>query len=340
MQYLNIMLGKGLGGLEQVAIDYQTALSAEDVKITTLLRKGAQITPPSGQEQAYHHLALSPLPWISRKRFHRFFERQKPTALLLHGNKPLKLLGGAQSSPIKRIFIAHNYRTKAGIHNMDGVIAVSSPVRDHIIKEGVPAEKVHVVNNMTKIQKVPRPPFQETAPIIGMLTRLHPVKGVDILIDALYKLHQEGQNFTAKIAGEGPERANLEALVKSYGIEDKVTFIGWINDKETFLSSIDILAAPSRSEAFPVTIVESISAGVPLVLSDLKGPCSVLTPGQEALITPVDDSNALKEALKRLITNPDLRRTMLNAQAKLALNFTEKNIAGKLKKALTAICQS
>ena len=345
MHHLNIMLGKGLGGLEQVAIDYQTALSANGVAITTLLRQGAQISPPAGQEQAYQHLAVSPIPWLTQRRFNAIIKDLQPTTLLLHGNRPLKLFGKKQfnmpkTNPCKRIFIAHNYRTKPLVHNMDGVIAVSSPVKDHIANQGYPAHKIHVVNNMTKMQKVTRQPMRENTPVIGMLTRLHPVKGVDLFIKVLHQLHQDGQNFKAKIAGDGPERNTLENLVSTYGLQEKIEFLGWVNDKANFFSAVDILAAPSRSEAFPVTIVEAVSAGIPLVLSDLKGPCSVLTQGKDALIVPVENSTALENALKQLINSPELRQSMLTAQEQLAINFTEQNVAQKLQTAIQNICQT
>ena len=334
------MLGKGLGGLEQVAIDYHKILTLKGHETYTVLRTGTKVQPEQPAKDRYLFTSLPFIPLLANRRLEKLINKIQPDAVLLHGNRPLKHLGRSKSVPYKRIFVAHNYRTKPGVHTMDGVIAVSAPVKNHIADFGYPDHQIHVVNNMTDMTKVERPLMDEQCPTLGMLTRLHPIKGVDIFLHALHHLKQEGQSFKALIAGDGPQASHFIDLATQLGLQNLVQFPGWVDQKAEFFKSIDILAMPSRSEAFPVLVVEALSAGIPLIISDLKGPCSVLTQDKEALIVPLEDPKALADAMKRMVSDPALRALMLEAQAKLANNFTPEAVGTKLTRAIANICQT
>lgn len=340
MRIINIMFGKGLGGLEQVSVDYHNALASQNHDVLTILRKGAKIVPPEQFKDQFLNMSLFLFPNLITGKLQKIISDFQPDALLLHGNRPLKYLGHQKSFATPRIFIAHNYRAKPNVQNMTGVIAVSSPVRDHIISTGFPADQVHVVNNMTDMQVVERPEMDETCPRLGMLARLHPVKGVDLFLEALGQLKKEGINFKARIAGDGPELQNLQTLAKRLNILDDIDFPGWVNNKAEFFKSIDILVAPSRSEAFPVLIVEALSAGIPLIVSDLKGPCSVLTDKEHALIVPTEDPSAITKSLKCLIQNASLRQQMIENQRDQAQQFTIEAVTKRLCKSIKKIIGS
>lgn len=337
MRILNMMFGKGLGGLEQVALDYHRAIKTHGHTVKTLLRSGAKLPPPGKKNIDHAHVNLSFLKPLSLLRLNREIKSFQPDLMILHGNRPMEYFGPQKTHPVKRVFVAHNYRAKKTIHNMDGIIAVSSPVCDHVVSLGYPANNAYVINNMTDIEPITPHKMDEGNPIFGMLTRLHPVKGVDIFIDALALLKSQGLTFSAKIAGDGPEKEALIAQAKELGLENEIEFIGWIENKSEFLESIDILAIPSRSEAFPVVVVEALSAGIPFIISDLKGPCSVLTEADEALIIPPENKNALADAMKRLSSETNLRQHMLQCQHQKSVNFTFETVSEKLTKTLQTI---
>lgn len=329
------MLGKQRGGLEQIALEYHHALKSKGHSVKTILRRGAQVAPRPDMDHSY--VNLSYWPDLTRRRLMKHIVEFNADIVILHGNRPMKYLGQEKSFPARRIFVAHNFRAKKHIFNVDAVIAVSAPVRDSIVSIGFPSSQAYTVNNMTDMKPITPKSFDQACPVYGMLARLHPVKGTDLFLRALAELKNQGHNFRARIGGDGPEKNALKKLAADLGLTQQIEFLGWVEDKTAFFQSIDILAAPSRSEAFPVLVIEALAAGIPLIVSDLPGPCSVLTANNEALIVPPEDPQALAAALRRLAENGELRRHMVDCQHKTAVNFTPEAIAGRLSETVSSV---
>jgi glycosyltransferase involved in cell wall biosynthesis len=146
--------------------------------------------------------------------------------------------------------------------------------------------------------------------VIGTAARLSPEKGLTYLIDALVTLRERyGERVTLRIAGEGPERAKLEAQVATLGLADAVEFTGWLeHDKlPAFLNELDVFALPSTWEGFGVAAAEASACGLPVVATDVYGIPDVVRPGVTGLLVPPKDPAALARALGQLIDNPALR---------------------------------
>jgi len=133
-------------------------------------------------------------------------------------------------------------------------------------------------------------------------------KGVDVLLRALRetKLH-------AVIAGDGPKRAEWEALAHSFGLDMQVRFAGDVSDAElhTLMQSCAVLALPSitRAEAFGYVQLEAMASGKPVVSTDVPSGVSwVNQHGTTGLVVPAGDANALRAALERLMADASLRR--------------------------------
>lgn len=107
--------------------------------------------------------------------------------------------------------------------------------------------------------------------VLGIAARLKSVKGVPIAIDATSRLRKRGLDAELRIAGVGPEEANLRELARTLGIDEHVTFLGHVRDIGTFMSSVDIMLAPSLREPFGLTPLESIALGVPTIASAIDG---------------------------------------------------------------------
>ena len=133
--------------------------------------------------------------------------------------------------------------------------------------------------------------------------RLVPVKCLDTLLEASKKL--PGVQFI--LAGDGPLRANLEALARTLGITDRVMFAGQLSDARDLLAAADIFALPSRSEGLSNSIMEAMACGLPVVASSIRANAEVVTDGETGLLVPVADVQALTKAIERLATDVDLR---------------------------------
>lgn len=160
---------------------------------------------------------------------------------------------------------------------------------------------------------------------LGSLGRLHPVKGYDVLVEALAKLQTHGCRFPApirvRIAGEGAERARLQARIQRHGL-DFVELAGFSDTPRDFLAGLHLYLQPSRSEGLGAAAHEAMQAGLPAIVSDVgELPYSVET-GVTGLVTPPGDPWALAEALGRLLSRPErLARMGEAARARVLERF-------------------
>ena len=116
-------------------------------------------------------------------------------------------------------------------------------------------------------------------PVIGTLARLHPVKGLDTLIEAAGRLKRKGLAFRLEFGGEGKELPRLKKSIEAQGLSDRTHFVGTISSRSAFLEKLDIFVAPSREEAFGISICEAMERGIPVVASSVGGIPEVVVDG-------------------------------------------------------------
>lgn len=108
-----------------------------------------------------------------------------------------------------------------------------------------------------------------TEPVIGVVGRLSPEKGVDVFLEAAAMLRRAGLPFTAIVAGDGPERTRLEAQRSTLDLDGIVHFLGALDAVSPVYDVLDALVIPSRSEGLPNVLLEALRADVPVVATDV-----------------------------------------------------------------------
>lgn len=156
---------------------------------------------------------------------------------------------------------------------------------------------------------------------IGIVGRLKPIKGHDVLLRALARPGMPAA-IRLYVFGEGPLEPSLRALCVELHIEDRVTFMGFREDMPGYLRQLDAMAMPSRHEGIPYAALEAMSMGVPLIASDVGGLHEILEHEVDALLVPAEDPGMLGDAMTRLVADPDLRaRLARNARDKVNARF-------------------
>ncbi len=150
----------------------------------------------------------------------------------------------------------------------------------------------------------------DDACVIGYLGRLHPVKGVDILLEAAPLLAERLGEYRLVVAGDGPERQRLEQRALELGVAERVRFLGMRQDVAATASGFDLVVMPSRQEAFGRVAVEMMQLGVPLIANPADGLAELVEDGRTALVLPANTPEAIAEAVVRLWQSPDLRRRL------------------------------
>jgi glycosyltransferase involved in cell wall biosynthesis len=198
----------------------------------------------------------------------------------------------------------------------------------YCIEGGWPKERVFHIPNFPNLEEgvaVERATLATPnhVPLALAMGRLHPNKAHDVLIRAAALI----PDLWVWIAGEGPERANLGGLVRELGLESRVKFLGWRTDRAGLFKAVDLCVYPSRKEPFGNVVVEAWGYGVPLVTAASTGPAWLARDGEDALLTPVDDANALAEAIKKVIGSRALAQTLAeNGRRRVAAAFSESVI--------------
>jgi glycosyltransferase involved in cell wall biosynthesis len=108
------------------------------------------------------------------------------------------------------------------------------------------------------------------------------------------------------VIGDGERRAELEAFVNGHGLREHVRFVGWRADMPRVYADLDVVALTSRNEGSPVSLIEALAAGRPVVSTAVGGVPEVVITGQTGLTVPPDDPAAFAEALLALLGDPRL----------------------------------
>ena len=143
-------------------------------------------------------------------------------------------------------------------------------------------------------------------PLVVAVGRLSRQKGFDILFHALAEL----PGVPLLLIGDGPERNDLERLRDELALAERVRMIGWVDDVRPYLAPADVLVVPSRWESFPLVILEAMFLGLPVVASAVGSIDEEVIDGETGLVIPAEDTNALVDALGKLLGDSELRATL------------------------------
>jgi glycosyltransferase involved in cell wall biosynthesis len=206
----------------------------------------------------------------------------------------------------------------------DHLIGNTPDIVAHLRRAGWPAERTHYLPNF--VDAAPAAALSraalgtaETAPLLLALGRLHRNKGFDLLLEALAQL-PETQCW---LAGEGPERAALEAQAERLGLGARLRLLGWREDAAALYAAADLLVCPSRHEPLGNVVIEAWAHGLPVVAAASVGPASLIEPEENGLLVPLEDPAALAQAIKRVVEEQGLAaRLAEGGRAAFAAGYT------------------
>lgn len=210
-------------------------------------------------------------------------------------------------------------------HLLRRVAAISPAVEQRLREAFVPAARIRVIWSAvdpaalepTASREVVRAALGAApdTPCVLVAANLVPRKGVDVLLAAVAALAPRAR-CALWIAGDGPERAALEADAARLGLGERVHFLGRRSDVPDLLEACDVFALPSRLEGLGVAALEAMARGRPVVASAVGGLAQIVVPEETGLLVPPGDAEALAAALERLLANPALARRLGAAGAK------------------------
>jgi glycosyltransferase involved in cell wall biosynthesis len=157
---------------------------------------------------------------------------------------------------------------------------------------------------------------------IGTIAELHPIKRINRAINAVSALIKDFPGLRFIIIHDGELKAELQQQVKDLGLQEHVFFTGVIEDAARLLPAFDLFVLPSKSEAFGYVLIEAGLASVPVVATEVGGITDIITNGENGLLVPPDDTPALTQAIRTVISNDDLRHSLARAHYERSMTFT------------------
>lgn len=171
----------------------------------------------------------------------------------------------------------------------------------------------------------------ETA-LIGFVGRLSAQKNIPLLLRAIQGLIVQGKKLRLLIVGEGPLKNQVQHLIQEMELENWVHLLGFVEDLREVYKSLDMLVLSSNNEGMPNSILEAMAMNVPVVSTAVSGIEELIENEKEGLIVPCGNSDALTEAMLKLINDPDLRQRMaLAGREKVKDKFAFQNRVHRLE---------
>lgn len=312
MRVLHVMAGADAGGAETMMLDGVLALAEAGVEQRVVTRDApARLAAIRAEgvpvdEASFDKLWRKP----TRDTIDRAIKALKPD--VLHYWMGRAGMFASKTHRARSLGWYGGYYKLSRFQNCAWHAGVTDNIARNIVAQGAPPEQVSTLHTFAAIESAPpvdRSAFDtpEDAPLVLALSRLHWKKGIDTLLDALARM----PGVYGWVAGSGPLEAELKAKATGLGLDDRVRWLGWRTDRAALLATCDAVAFPSRYEPFGTVTVEAWAARRPLVVADSDGPKATVTNGENALLIPKDDADALRTALLQVLEDSHLRQHLV-----------------------------
>jgi len=332
------------GGVEKWMLQVATHLLARGHEVAACARPGSRW----GEECQANALPTIPLPL--RADFHpadirivrSAYHRRGVGVVLAKGRRCIRLAWASRlllrPSPaivgvIGGMVLKRSLRARLTYRHMaDAYITPSEHSRRALLDYGYFApERLHAIPNGIELpaedpgarERVRQQLGLRDAPTLVVISRLHPDKGHSLLLKVVADLKRDFPELRVLIVGEGSERPGLERQAADLGLHQAVVFTGFRTDVLDLLRASDIFVLPSFHEGIPYAALEAMSVALPVVATAVGGLNELVVHGATGLLVPPGEPEPLKEALARVLRDPDLRREMGRAGlARVRENYT------------------
>lgn len=333
MRILHIMAGRGNGGAETYAADMVLALHADGVeqvavwhphqaRLPELRAAGVRIAPDILRQN---------LGFLQRAALRHLLRTVKPDLIHCWMRRAASIVPSLPSQPVIGWF--GGYYDVRHFKNCSYFIGVTPDIVTHQHRHGVATERCYFVPTFPTLDLSPALDratltTPSNAKILLALSRLHPKKGLDILLQALAQL----PDCYLWLAGDGPLLPELRRQAAQLGVAERVRFLGWRHDRGALLRAADICVLPSRYEPFGTVMLEAWAAHVPLVAAAAAGPAAFVRHEANGMLVAVDDATALGQAIRNVLDRPALRATIIaGGRATYEAQFTRPAVMRQLR---------
>ncbi|MCL2401861.1 MAG: glycosyltransferase family 4 protein [Oscillospiraceae bacterium] len=363
LKVLNVISDSNIGGAGKMLLAFLQNCDKTKLDMTVVVPQGALLIEAL-KEMNVHFLTVEGLAEKSFsvpvvRRLKKLIIAEKPDIVHTHASMSARIaarLAGCKivytrhsvfpNSPMKIRFPLKQIFGAVNNYFADEVIAVSPAAKDIIVEAGQKPGKVKVIYN--GVDALSKPGELERAAaravyglgaedfVCGIFARLTPVKGHAYVLKAA-ELLKNNADIKFVIAGTGEIEDELKKRAVGNGL-DNVVFTGFLSDVETLMGALDLqLNASYGTEATSLALLEGMSMGIPAVASSFGGNPYVIAHGENGMIFPEKDAEALAEAIRVLYADSDLYKEMSDNSVKI---FNEQFTSAEMTKHIEALYHS
>lgn len=346
MKIMQVMFSRGKGGLERVFVDHAVMLARRGHVVHCVILDRVAYTQELMQlaDESNGSIVLHVCDAHAWRRLmlpvtlYKLIARIAPQAIIAHGAKVTSRLSSMRPRQVPLIGITHNASPR--LMRATHLIVLTQHLRKLFEERGYPASRMQQIPNplptCTNKEAVRQAHAADQPLRIGTLSRLVEKKGIDIFLRGFRIALDRGLKAQAIIGGDGPEKAALEKLCYSLGLDAHVSFKGWVTEQCTFYSGIDWLCVPSRDEPFGLVALEGFRYGVPVLAARVGGLTEIINDGSNGVLFDAGNPDALADALLQLGAETQaLRAQQIRDAAYASLQlYAPELIAARMESAL------
>ncbi|MFL6280146.1 MAG: glycosyltransferase [Vicinamibacterales bacterium] len=218
------------------------------------------------------------------------------------GGVPVRIGSRRELNPDKT---AWQIRAQRAAYRLATKVVANSPAAEQVLRqEGLAAGSIAMIPNGVDLAAYTDRTAAKEIRRIVTVANLRPEKEHETLIASAAALVGSHPDLRFQVVGDGPRKRQLQDLVTARGLSRQVEFLGHRDDVPSLLAAADAFVLPSRSEAFPNSVIEAMAAGLPVVASAVGGLLDLIDGGRTGLLVAPSDVEALTSALRFLIENP------------------------------------
>ena len=329
---LQVMAGAQHGGAETFFVRLALALHRAGQDQQVVIRRDADraATLRAGGLMPVELPFGSLLDYRTRFGMRRILREYRPRVVLTWMSRATRLCPRGEFVHVGRL---GGYYDLKYYRRCDHLIGNTRDILAYLARSGWPENRIHYLPNFVpdmKAARIARASLDtpEDVPLALALGRLHHNKAFDILIGAVAR----APGIHLWLAGEGPDRARLEAHARRLAVGNRVKFLGWRDDIPALLATADMLVCPSRHEPLGNVVIEAWAAGTPVVAASSAGPAALIRDGVNGLLVPVEDADALARAMMRIAQSRTLRNELAGAGRSVhAAEFSERVVVAQYR---------
>jgi glycosyltransferase involved in cell wall biosynthesis len=343
---IHILGSREFGGADQFFVRLVRALKQAGQGVTAITRPGSPVAnalKDDPTEQIHLPLANRWDAWSALQIRKRILERQ-PCVVQTYMGRATRLTRVPKKANAGHIArLGGFYKIDGYYRHADAWVGNTKAICDFLVKSGMPARRVHHIGNFVPepiavdeaqkaaLRRDHRVP--ENAWVIFALGRLIGKKGFQDLFRAIARLPAEiaGRPLLLMLAGEGPNRMELEAQAQELGISERVRMLGWQDPPDVFYGLADAFVCPSRHEPLGNVILEAWNHQLPVVSTRSDGAQELIEEGVTGLLCDCKDDAAMAAAIRELLeASAAARETMAKAgHARLQAHYGQRSIVDR-----------